>query len=76
MFIKEGKANRLHLTILDSLEILSVQEVRQEMLGVEVDKEIIGVFCRIGIIFKWFIGQGKVEQVSIGLILLVMDIFG
>jgi hypothetical protein len=43
MFIKEGKANRLQLTILASLNILSVQEKRQEVLGVEVDKEIVRV---------------------------------
>jgi hypothetical protein len=43
MFIKEGKANRLQLTILTSLNILSVQEKRQEVLGVEVDEEIVRV---------------------------------
>jgi len=43
IFIKEGKANWLHLTILTSLHILSVQEKRQEVLGVEVDKVIVRV---------------------------------
>ena len=43
IFIKEGKANRLHLAILTPLHILSVQEERQEVLGVEVDKVIVRV---------------------------------
>jgi len=43
MFIKKRKANRLQFTILTSLNILSVQEERQEILGVEVDEEIIRV---------------------------------
>jgi hypothetical protein len=33
----------LHLTILNSLKILSVQEEGQEVLGVEVDEEVIRI---------------------------------
>jgi hypothetical protein len=43
MFIKKSKANRLQFTIFASLNILSVQEKRQEVLGVEVDEEIVRV---------------------------------
>jgi hypothetical protein len=33
----------LNLTILNSLKILSVQEEGQEVLGVEVDEEVIRI---------------------------------